>query len=315
MKKFIRYLNQNRIKVIITIFIIVFLIALIHTINNILGQAQTEQPSTNSIIEDTSRPSESVITGEELPEETTDANIEIINQFVEFCNNKEYENAYNLLSQDCKEELFSTLDLFIANYSNAIFNADMTYNLELWYNTTSTYTYRITYYENNLLATGNINSSNNVEDYITVLVENGENKLNINSFVDKESINKSQISEDGKIEITVMNQYMYKDYEKYSIKIKNNTDKTILISEGTDSNDICLIDTNEVEYDSMINELPLVSLELSPGMERTIEIRFYKIYNLYRTIDRIAFKNIILDKEAFEQDSENAQTISISIDI
>ncbi len=316
MNRFIRYFNQNRIRIIITILIVVFIIIIIQVVNYILKQSRTEyQPSNSITIEDTSIPSESVITGEKLPEETTNTNIETIQQFVDYCNNKQYENAYNLLSQDCKDELYNTLDTFINNYCNNIFTTNITYNLELWHHTNSTYTYRIIYYENNLLATGEINSSNNVEDYITVVENEEKNELNINNFVKKETINKTQSSEDGKIEITAINRYMYRDYEKYSVKIKNNTDKTIVISEGENGNDICLVDTNEVEYDSIINELPLVSLELQPGMERTINIRFYKMYNLYRTIDKINFKNIILDKENYEQDKENAQKISISIDI
>ena len=89
----------------------------------------------------------------------------------------------------------------------------------------------------------------------------------------------------------------------------------MLISERINANDICLVDTNEVEYDSMINEIPSVSLEFSPGLERTMEIRFYKMYNLYRTIDKISFKNIILDKESYDQGAENVGRINISIDI
>ena len=86
MKKFIRYFNQNRIKVIITIFIIVFIIILIMTVNNILKQINDRMSSNNTnIIEDTSFPSESVITGENVSEKRTENNIQIIKQFVDYC--------------------------------------------------------------------------------------------------------------------------------------------------------------------------------------------------------------------------------------
>lgn len=316
MNRFIRYFNQNRVRIIITILIVVFIIVLIQTINYILKQSQPDiQPTNQTEIEDTSIPSESVITGEKIEKETTEVNTDIIKQFVEFCNNKQYENAYNLLSQDCKDELYNTLDSFISNYCNNIFTADMTYNLELWYNASNTYTYRITYFENNILATGNINPSNNVEDYITIIKGENETKLNINSFIEKENVNSTQTSENGEVTITVNNRYIYRNYERHLVTIKNNTDKTILLSEGTNSNDICLVDTNDVEYDSIMNEIPLVSLELAPGMERTLDIRFYKMYNLYRTIESVAFKRIILDKEAYEQNAGNAAIISININI
>ena len=50
-------------------------------------------------------------------------------------------------------------------------------------------------------------------------------------------------------------------------------------------------------------------------MQKTIELRFYKMYNLYRTIRYINFKNIITDKESYEIDSNNVNKLNISIDI
>lgn len=69
-----------------------------------------------------------------------------------------------------------------------------------------------------------------------------------------------------------------------------------------------------MEYDSIINEIPLINLEFAPGEQRTIDIRFYKLYNLYRQIDKITFKNIIIDKESYDINQNNIETTSISID-
>ncbi len=315
MNRFIRYFNQNRVKIIIAILIVAFIIILIQAINNILKQSQTEEELTEPVIQDSSRPVESVITGEELTEETTDNNLNTISHFVEFCNAKEYENAYNMLSQDCKDAVYNTLESFVTNYCNRVFINNMTYNLELWYNTHNAYTYKILYFENNILSTGNINPTNNIEDFITVTESEDGYKLNINNFIERETINKSQNIEGTEITITINDRYIYRSYERYTITVRNNTDKTILLSEGTNGNDICLVDSNEVEYDSIINEVSLANLELTPGVERTLDIRFYKMYNLYRTINSISFKNIILDKDTFEQDAENTQKVNINIDI
>ena len=313
MNKLIRYWNQNRLKIIITGIIIVFIIILIQTINAILKNTRLEENEKKETIVDTSRPSESVITGEKLPEETTDSNVETIKQFVDLCNEKDYQSAYNLLTEDCKNELYNTLDIFIENYCNKVFNIEKTYNLELWQYSTNTYTYRITYIENNMLATGEINSNNNIEDYITIVENTDGNKLNINGFIEKRNVNKMQ--EQNGIKITINDRFMYREYEKYNITIKNNTDKTILISEKINSNDICLIDSNEIEYDSMLNEVPSVNLELQPGTEKKMDIRFYKMYNLYRTIESIKFKNIITDKDSYDINKENVSKVNISIDV
>ena len=315
MNRFIRYFNQNRVKIIIAILIVAFIIILVQAINNILKEMQTEEEPTEPVIQDSSRPVESVITREELTEETTDNNLNIISQFVELGNAQKYEDAYNMLSQDCKDAVYNTLESFVTNYCNRVFINNMTYNLELWYNTHNAYTYKILYFENNILSTGNINPTSNIEDYITVIESEDGYKLNINNFIKKEKINKLQNVEGTEITITINDRYIYRNYERYTITVKNNTDKTILISEGTNGNDICLVDSNGVEYDSIINEVSLANLELSPGVERILGIRFYKMYNLYRTINSISFKNIILDKDDFEQNAENTQKININIDI
>ena len=313
MKKLIRYWNQNRLKIIITVIIIVFIIILIQVINSILKNVNVVENINNGQIIDTSKPTESVITGEKLPEEKVNTNVELIKQFVEYGNKKQYENAYNLLTEECKNQFYNTLDLFVTKYCNNVFATEKTYDLELWYNTLNTYTYRITYIENNILATGNVSSSNNIEDYITIVEEANGNKLSINVFLGKSNINKKKEQEG--IELTINERFVYRDFEEYSISIKNNTDKTILLSEGIDSNDICLLDSNNVEYASMLNEIPLINLELSPGMQKTFNISFYKMYNPYRTIEKICFKNIIMDKESFEIDKTNATKMNINIDI
>lgn len=312
MKKFIRYFNQNRIKVIITIFIIVFIIVLIYTVNGLLGQINENMTSDDNIIIDESFPSESVITGDSVSQEVTEKNVQIIEQFVEYCNNKDYENAYNLLTDDCKSEIYETVDVFQTSYCDSIFDTKKSYSLELLYYTNDSYTYSITYTEDNMLSTGIVNSSKNKQDYITLVeTENGD-KLNISSFIGKESINKT--SEVNGIKIEVIDRFRYRTYERYSIRIENNTDKTILLSEGTNSNDICLVDSNDVEYNSMLNEIPATSLEIPAHTNRSLSISFYKNYNLYRTIESIRFKNIISDLDAYEIDSNITRTI-INIDI
>lgn len=314
MNKLIRYWNQNRLRIIITVLIIAFIIILIQIINSILESTRSTSNSGNKIIEDTSRPSESVLTGEKIPEKDTDENINIIKQFVNFNNKKDYENAFNLLTDECKEEIFNNdINNYVTKYFNNVFNSKKAYNLELWHYTTDTYTYRISYIDDNILATGQFNTNNGIEDYITVVVKNNNRQLNISYFIEKRNINK-EVNDSG-ISIKVSDRFMYKDYEEITFTIRNNTDKTILLSEGINSNDICLVDNNKSEYNSMINEIPLDYFELQPGVERTINIKFYKIYNLYRTVDKIYFKNIIMDKEMYQTNPDNVNKKKIEINI
>lgn len=293
MNRFIRYWNQNRFKIIITLIIVVFIWLLIYIINSILANIPQESINTNVTIQDSSKPTESVITGEEMPEETVNENTNLIQKFVSLCNEKNYNEAYNLLSTDCKEEVFTTIDDFKRNYVDKIFTSNKTYTLELWFNTNVEYTYRIVYIEDNILSSGTIDTINNKEDYITIIKENNEKKLNLNGFIAKEKIGNTSLQ--NNIEITVNNKLAYRSYEQYNITIKNNTNSTIRISDEQDGNEICLIDSNEVEYDSAINEISISDLIIEPGTTKNLSIKFYKIYNLYRTITKIRFKSINTD--------------------
>ena len=312
MKKLVKYWNQNRIKVIITIFIIVFVIVLINVLNGLMEQVQNNVGETNTNgITDTARPSESVISGDSVSEDVTDENTEIIKTFVDYCNNKDYQNAYNLLTDDCKSELFQDMQSFINYYCNTVFDTNMTYSLELWYYSSEAYTYRITYQENNILETGIVNSSSNKEDYITVIKDENGDKLNINNFIGKDEVNK-EVENNG-VKVTIKERIRYRTYERYLIEVQNNTSNTILLSDGTNSNDICLLDTNEAEYDCILNEISLTDLEIESNSRKSMYVSFNKSYNSYRVVDSIMFKNIILDKQSYEVDPNNVTKISINI--
>lgn len=312
MRNFIRYWNQNRKKIIMIIAIIAFIFIIIRILDNFYKN-KPNNISTSTV--DRTKPIQSVITGQKVSEEKTEENINVIKEFVNYCNNNEYEKAYSLLTEDCKEEFNNDINLFIKNYHSRVFSTKKTYNLELWLTENSMYTYRIRLYEANMLETGKSNLDQNIEDYITITKIDGEDKVNVNGFIKKHNINKSKVM--NNIEIVINNKKVYKNYEKYNITIRNKTSNTILISDGKNNKSICLIDKNNVQYSSFLDELSMDSLLLKSGYEKNISIKFNKIYDLYRTIAEIKFKNIILDGEKYLQNTngDNIDSLEMSVNI
>ncbi len=310
MEKIIRYWNQNKIKIILIIAIIVFIYILIQVTNNLIKDKKQEQQMISNI--DKSVPIKSVITGETVSIEQTNDNIKCIEDFVSYCNNKEYEKAYDLLSENCKSEYENNINIFIKNYCENIFNKNRTYKLELLYYLDGSYTYTIKYYENNLLATGKDNQQNNFEDYITIIKQNGVDKLNINGLINKKEIDKSAKSND--VEIIVKKKGIYRNYEVYDVTIRNYTTNTILI--GSNYKEICIVDENNTEYIPTLDKMLSENLSIKSGYEKNISIRFDKIYSAYRNTKSIKFKNIILEGDKYTQNpNDNTQNIQISIDI
>lgn len=297
MNKIIRYWNQNRKQIIIVIAIIAFIIIMLRVINNLAKQTNKSNNNTNSIskVTDLQKPTKSTITGQNVPETVTKENTDIIKTFVDYCNNNQEQKSYELLSNDCKEEFNNNINVFINDYYNRIFKTKKTYNLELLYTEAGSYTYKITYYEDNLLATGGTGANNNFEDYITIINQDGERKLNINNFIKNQEINKTQVT--NNIEITIKSKKVYRSYEQYKITIKNNNSTTILLSDGKNSEDICLLDKNDTKYVAFLHEIPEYNLLLRVGRTTELNISFNKIYAPTRVIEKVQFSNITLNQE------------------
>lgn len=304
MNKLRRYWNQNKRKIIIIIAIIAFILILIQVVNQLLGQ----QRRTSQIEREEGRnePIQSIISGEKVPVEITKENNNIIKQFIDYCNQKDIQNAYQLLSEYCKLEFNNDINVFREDYYNSIFHKKRTYGIELWLHEENSYTYQIKYYEDNLLETGGNATGGNIEDYITIVRQNNEAKININKFIRKQTIQKTK--ENNDIVITIENRKIYKNYEQYHIRIRNNTTHILTLSDGSNNRDITLLDNNEAAYPSFLNELSMYALTIQPGREQSIDMRFNKIYDVGRRIKTVQFNNIRFD-------TPEQQKVSITIDI
>ena len=110
-----------------------------------------------------------------------------------------------------------------------------------------------------------------------------------------QEINKTQVT--NNIEITIKSKKVYRSYEQYKITIKNNNSTTILLSDGKNSEDICLLDKNDTKYVAFLHEIPEYNLLLRAGRTTELNISFNKIYAPTRVIEKIQFGNITLNQE------------------
>ena len=83
-------------------------------INNNYTTSTTKEVTTNStIIND-----KSAVDGTTFSKSQKDEEVGIIQNFIEYCNNKNIEKAYELLSDDCKSEMYPTANDFYSKYIN-----------------------------------------------------------------------------------------------------------------------------------------------------------------------------------------------------
>lgn len=282
MSKLVRIYNQNRGLCLAIISVIALIIIIIQTLNSLLVE-KSEAKENNLVNEGNSSTYESTtispsnvssVTGQNV--RNSESNEKTIKQFVKYCNEGDINSAYNMLTDDCKNKIYPSLERFKIGYIDRIFYMNRMYTLENWYSYSDFSTYYIKYTED-VLATGNVSSENNIGDYITVVRGETENKINVNSFVGSEELNR-QVTK-SKITITAYKIYYYMDYTIVEFKVKNNTNGIILLDTKKNLDTTYLYDTNGVKYTSFLNEKAEEDLKILRSMERSVEIKFNKIYN------------------------------------
>ena len=318
MHRFLRWYNQNREIFFIGLAIIVFLFIILQVLNAIIGRQNEEKrnniSSQNSSTNSTtiSKPSTSVITGEEMTEAETVAMTDTIKEFVDYCNNRQVENAYNMLTEECKALIYPNLESFIENYYNRIFYINRMYSLENWYKNGGLYTYYIKYTED-VLATGNLESEDNKGDYITIIRTAEEYKLNISSYVGREMINEEKTVNGVKVKVNWLDMYM--DYTIANISAENNTGDNIISLDIKDGNyTTYMYDANNVKYNGLLHENSDEQLLVRRNLGSTVNIKFNKMYNPEREIRGIIFSNIVINYEEYISGTSDKNVITINLE-
>lgn len=291
MHKFRVFYQNNKMLIWKAVGIVLLILVLIHLANNFIKntkETNTQEIATVNTTEPEYKDSQAIGSNKNVSTKELKKDTEIINSFISLCNEKKIEEAYNMLSADCKELEFKTIQDFYNNYYLDIFNENKSYDLETWFSSTNI-TYKIKMYEN-ILASGSVNDEF-IEDYYTVISEGTEKKININSFVGKKELNKEKTIED--IKFKILEQYMYIDYEEYKIEIQNNTNTNIQIDTKENTETVFLKDTNGVRYTWYGHEIANENLKLEEGKSITLNIKFNKLYNPKRKNNSICFTDII----------------------
>lgn len=293
MYKLLSFYNKNKKKIWLWVLIIVSVIILYRIVNNfIVANANKEKTNNNvntNITTNINKNNYSVMTDTTIPTTVSSKIENTVEKFIEYCNEGDLEKAYNLISKECKEELFNTLDSF-KKYHEQIFNTKKDYEMQAWISSNGKYTYKMKFIEDTL-STG-IVSDFYKEDYYTLILENGEYKININNFVEKKSINKS-INKDGFI-INVKNKTTYMDYEIYEIEVTNNTSNTVILDTKETTSGI-YIGNNKIGYAAAIHEIADNELIFNMGNKRTIEFKFIKSYDVEQIVNYITFADTRID--------------------
>ena len=294
MHKLRKFIYQNKYQILGVLGIIAFILIIIQLMNlwarkNNNSEIENRQQNTTIVNENNSGviSEKSAVTGKEVSKQQLDNETTAINKFMEYCNNQDFENAYNMITEECKKQMYNSLDIFKQSYYKNVFNGEKkNFTIENWVK----YTYRVNI-TGDVLATGNVDEYSK-QDYITVKQVNGEYKLNINNYIGYTEINKKTTEKN--ISMEVIGKNTYKDYETYTFNVTNNTGSVMQLDNISNTESLYIEDSKGVKYPYYNHELTTPMITVSAGQTKEITIKFYSSYVSTKKIERIVFSNIML---------------------
>ena len=272
--------NKRLLFVILIVWLIIFFI-------NMLFKNRKVEPAPTTTYE----PHVSVMDSTKSTPKALQSPIENkIKDYVDACNEGNYQKAFDMLSEDCKKYSFNNdIEKFMIHVLVKM-PTPKKYAIQD-YSTTKVdnknmYIYEVKYTDD-FLATGLTNSTYAYTSEKFVFYEGDEGLLvNVGNYIDHRDI--KSISENESLKIDVVDKVVEYEIEKYKIKLLNRTNNTIVIADGVESDEIVLcLSTNEKR-----SRQETYDIVLKPFDEKEIEITFPKFSDDGDTSQKIEFKQI-----------------------
>lgn len=270
--------HKNKIFIILVVWIIIL------AINYLLGHQKQKV-----VLNTTYAPHNVVLLSDsDVPEKLQNPIEDLIDDYINKCNNKDYKAAFELLTDDCRINAFNDSLENFTKYIDSIFAQKKRYSIQNYSNINEQYIYNLKLI-NDIITTGLTNESYAYyEEKIAIKKENDKLKLSVNDYMNSKEL--KNVAEDDYLKIRVESKKQYYDHETYTIKVTNKTDKTAIIFDGLVGEEIYLI--SETDRRSPTNAD--ISLVLIPGETKTAKITFSKYYDETIPADHIIFNKIRL---------------------
>lgn len=288
-----------------TIFIVLVVWIIILVINFFVGKIEIEPEKDTNY-----RPHEPVMENGEVPENLKDPIEELIGKFVDYCNNKDYENAYNLLSKDCQENIYPDMDLF-KEYVDSIFVNKKMYNIKNFSNKDNKYIYNVSIL-NDILASGMNEKDDEYvysEKYV-IFEEDGELKLSIREYIGRDEL--TYMYEDDYMKIKIESVDIHYDHIIYKIRIANKSENCIVFADYSEDYEIAL-ETSE-GFKRMANDI-LEVISVEEGETKEFELRYTIFFDESTQINDMLFDYIRIykDRDSYKNGEDPIDDFGVKI--
>lgn len=267
--------NKSKIIIIFIIWLVIFII------NLILKNWKTPvTPIT------TYQPHTAVLSDAKVPEKLQTPIENLIDVYIRCCNHKEYEKAYSLLSDDCKNNLYKNIDEFKL-YIDNVFDGEKVYYIQNYSNIDDIYIYEVNILDD-ILATG-LTGSEELEVYSEKFVikdNNGKLTLSIREYIG--SNENYQVYEDEYIKVEIQEMTQSYEYQTYKLKLTNRTDNIIVLADFFEKDEIVLeLENQNRQITNLYN-----SIYLDAYKSEQTEFKFVKFVDEKDKVKSMVFNNV-----------------------
>lgn len=199
---------------------------------------------------------------------------ELIKTYITYCNNKDYDNAYNLISTSCKKYVYNDNEENFKSYVDSLFPEERKYYTQNYSNVDGIYAYILTLTDD-IESTGTTGGYYSYSERIAVFNEGDDIKLSNNNFIISKDLNISK--EDDYIKVEITSKDIGYDKVGYNLKITNKTaDGYVLISDATYAKEVSLIVGNQ---ERGAENLDNAKFFVSPGETEEMSFIFTKYFD------------------------------------
>ena len=236
---------------------------------------------------------------------------EKIEEYIGYCNEGNFQKAFNMLSEDCREYGFNN---DIEEFMKHVFLKMPTpkkYSIQNYSNIKhgkmNLYIYEIKYIDN-FLSTGLTNTEYSfTTENITFYSEDNELKMSVGNYIYHTDI--KNISENNYLKIDVVDKVVNYSIETYKIKLTNRSNYTIVISDSQEKDEVVLVLPQEVR-----NLSEVADIVLGPEESLILDFTFPKFVDDGDSSQSIVFSSIRVMEKYSGTENVDEKTIQSEID-
>lgn len=293
------FYRRNKSKIVIILIIWFVIIVINFILKNFKGP---------QIPETSYKPHTSIMDNSEVPKKDQEPIEKLIDEYISYGNDKEYEKAYNMLGNECREELYPNIETF-KKYIDKVFDTKKTYTIQNYSNVDDTYIYEVNIFED-ILATGLTGKDDLViySEKFVITKQNNKLSLAIRDFVG--NTENHQIYEDNFIKVEITNVVQSYENQKYKVKLTNRTENTIVLADKTEKYEIMLELNSE---NRNIQNLRDRGIYLNPYESKEVELEFVKFFDENETAKSIIFNAVRVLKSYSGLDSKRQEEMDSAV--